>query len=282
LLALYCLVGLHTQVHAENVNAQLETGVVVNAEYLEGDTSRPAFLVLHGFLQTSQFLATRKIIEGLSGTGSSVLGPNLSLGATNRKQSLQCEAAHTHTLKHDLKEIDFWIRWLLAKGHRSVIIVGHSWGSQHAIAYQLGYRNKAVSAIIAVSLVRSVQSEQALKLKETRVLVANKDQNLRAYQFSFCKKYMATADSYLSYAEWTDTRALKSVSTLTAGKFPLFAILGSKDKRIDDQWVESLRKSGVTTSIVDGANHFFSSMHEFDLLDELERITGQLIDESNG
>jgi dienelactone hydrolase len=276
LLALFCLVGLTTGAQAEKISVKLPTGLAASAEYIEGDPQRPAFLVIHGLLQTHQFLATQKIIEGIAGFGYTVLGPNLSFGIVERQKSLQCEAAHTHTLQGDLKEIDFWIQWLRNKGYPSVVIVGHSWGSQHVIAYQTAYNNKSVSGIIVVSLVRAAQKEATLELQKAKALIKKDDRSLQAYPFGYCKRYMSTAEGYLSYAEWTDQRVLESLATLKKNKVPVYAILGSKDKRIDDQWVKSLRQASTVTSLIEGANHFFSSIYEFDLIDRLETIIGEL------
>lgn len=265
-------VGLFTSVlpltYAKTVSTTLPSGVVINAEYSPGDPVRPALLVLHGFLQTREFQATKNIIDGLSDMGYGVLGPSLSLGVGNRRKSLSCEALHKHTLEEDLKELDRWVDWLLQQGYTSVVLVGHSWGGQHALAYVAQYPNRPITAVVAVSLVRSRQDEQTLAAQNEQASVRLQAgaTGLNNYALNFCKKYTATAQSYLSYAQWTDTKVLASVKN---ARPPVYVILGGSDRRIDDLWVTALRSSGAVVSRIAGADHFFSSQYEFDLLDEL-------------
>ena len=259
---------------ASQIQLDLPDRMPVNAEYLPGDTSKPAILVLHGFLQTYEFIATSNIVNGISGLGYTVLAPNLSLGVPNRKQSLQCSAPHTHNLDADLAEIDFWITWLKSQGYRSVILVGHSWGSQHSIAYRIKYPESPVTAIVAISLVRTHQTDartdQQISAAQSRQ--ASSPSQLHPYELSFCKEYMAIAQSYMSYAIWNDQKVFASLSELKKNKIPVYVVLGGSDKRIDLKWQQSIRSLVKETMIVDGANHFFSHLHEFELIDILQNI----------
>lgn len=275
---LVCLLCLTGELRAERLHLKLANGQEVNGEYQQGDKAKPAILVLHGFLQTYEFMSTRNIVNGLAAQGYSVLAPNLSLGVPNRQQSAQCTAVHSHTLESDLQEIAFWIEWLKQAGHTSVILVGHSWGSQHALAYLAAQPDPAVKAVIAISLVRTHQSlaQNAEQIQQAQQRIAAKDNGLHAYAMSFCKQYMATAQSYLSYARWDDTRVMGVLSQLQKNQVPVYVIIGSADKRIDAQWLEALQPRVTELAVVDGANHFFSHVHEFDLNDRLESILTEL------
>ncbi len=79
------LFGAHTTGFAESLRLRSPDGKSLNAEYLRGDARRPAIVVLHGFLQTHEFLATQSIINSLSALGYTVIGPNLSLGVPDRR-----------------------------------------------------------------------------------------------------------------------------------------------------------------------------------------------------
>jgi pimeloyl-ACP methyl ester carboxylesterase len=258
---------------AEKVSAALPSGVVVNADYVSGDPSQPALLVVHGFLQTREFQATKNIIDGLSYMGYEVLGPSLSLGVESRRKSLSCEAMHKHTLEDDLEELDHWVDWLLQHGHSSIVLVGHSWGGQQALAYVAKYPDRPITGVVAVSLVRTRQTQSILdtQSEQARIRLKAGEAGPDNYELNFCKKYTGTPQSYLSYAEWSDAKVLTTVKNTRP---PVHVILGGDDRRIDNDWVSSLRNSGAEVSRITGADHFFSSQYEFDLLDELEKSLG--------
>lgn len=255
--------------YADNVSATLPSGVVVNADYRPRNPDLPVLVVLHGFLQTDEFQATHNIIEGLAGLGYTVLGPNLSLGISNRRKSLACEALHKHTLSDDVAEIDFWVNWLLLHGHKQVILVGHSWGGQHALAFAQLHPDKPIKGIVAVSLVRAAQHGQAIAAEEDSAMAKphSEPPSLKPYKLNFCRKYVGTPESYLSYAVWTDTRVIQSLKDTRA---PVYVILGGNDRRADPEWMTALADTGANVAVVKNADHFFSSLYEFDLVDALQ------------
>lgn len=267
-----------TAVHADTLRLRSPDGKFLNADYLRGDPKRPAIVVLHGFLQTYDFLTTQSIINDLSALGYTIVGPNLSLGVPDRRQSMQCQAPHNHRLDDDLREIDFWVEWLRRQGYARVILVGHSWGSQHGLAYVEAYPKAPVAAVVAVSLVRVEQKAdvRARQIADAEARLARHDRALHPYALSFCKAYMANPQSYLSYARWGDRRVMDSLERLHARKVPVYVVIGSADNRIDDEWVKELRQRAYQVAVVEGANHFFSSMHEFDLSDRLEAILARI------
>ncbi len=262
---------------AATAQLALPSGLTVNAEYLDGDRKLPALLVLHGFLQNAQFLRTQSVIDGLSTLGYPVLGPNLSLGIHNRRQTLQCEAVHKHTLAEDVAEIDAWVNWLRGKGHQSVIVIGQSFGSQHAVAYQSQHHHPAVAAIVTSSLAR-VETDMrkvATQVTAARAMSARRDTRLKTFEINYCRRFVGTAESYLSYAEWTDAKVLDAVAAI---KVPVYAILGGRDKRVGEQWIADLENAGARVIVIPDANHFFSATHEFDLLDAIGTVLKQLGD----
>ena len=178
-------------VQAEKVSMTLPSGLVVNADYSSDDPAQPTLLVLHGFLQTREFQATKNIIDGLADMDYEVLGPSLSLGIGNRRKSLSCEALHMHTLDNDLEELDLWVDWLLQNEHPSVVLIGHSWGGQHALAYVEKYPERPIAGVMAVSLVRSRQDEATLAAQDARAEARLKagESEPDSYALNFCKKY---------------------------------------------------------------------------------------------
>jgi len=269
------LILYSTHVTSEIISETLPNNIVATAEYKSGDPNKPAVIVLHGFLQTYTFLATHNIIEGLSDLDFTVVGPNLSLGVPARKRSLQCEAVHQHTLNDDLDEINFWVRWLQNKGHKKVIFVGHSWGSQHALAYLSSQRDTSnIVGLVAISLVPSEENSVLMSRQLEQALTKQLASNATLHKFvlGFCQKYTSTTQGYLSYAEWNDKKLLSALADITRNGKPVFTILGSADKRLRKMWIKDLTNAGSTISVVKDANHFFSSAYEFDLIDELDVV----------
>ncbi len=258
----------------ETVTATLPSGVAVNAEYIVASPEKPAIIVLHGFLQTYEFMSTWNIVNGLSSLGYAVLAPNISLGVPDRKQSAQCQAAHTHTFASDLSELDFWADWLQKKGYKSLILIGHSWGSQYLLGYKVSRPKAPVIGLIAISLVRSHESrgvrQQQITLAKSRI--KEHASGLQPYKLSFCEDFMATPQSYLSYAEWSDQKVLDTLAQLKHNQTPTYVIIGGQDKRSDSAWLKEVRARATELAVIEGANHFFSDAFEFELNDRLEKI----------
>lgn len=265
------LICLTANTHAAVVQQTLPNRLEVLAEYRKGSPEKPAILILHGFLQTHEFPTIHRLTGSLADEGYTVLAPNLSLGVTHRKQSLACEAIHSHTLKDDVREIDAWVQWLKARHSGPIVLIGHSFGSIEILAYLSARPDPAISRFIGVSI---VESRLKLSPAERRTLVAElrreaKQASLKlvSHQFSFCQKFQATPQSLLSYLDWTPQKVLESAAALTT---PSLFIMGGRDDRLGAGWVDHLKlKSRV--EVIAGANHFMDGEHEFDLLDAVLR-----------
>ena len=177
-----------------------------------------------------------------------------------------------------MSEIDLWVQWLHKQGYPSVIIVGHSWGSQHALGYVDAYPKAPIAALVGVSLVRTEQTTQAIdqQTAAAKTRMAQHDATLKPYALSFCKEYMAKPETYLSYARWSDAHVLDVLARLKKRHLPVYVVIGGQDSRSDARWVKSLRVSASQISVISGANHFFSSLHEFELNESLEAILAKL------
>ncbi|MDP2834729.1 MAG: alpha/beta fold hydrolase [Pseudomonadota bacterium] len=254
---------------AAPVELTLPNKLVANAEYRKGDPNKPAVILLHGFLQTHEFPIIHRLVEGIADTGRSVLAPTLTLGVTHRRQSLACEAIHTHTMQDVEGEIGAWVKWLKARHPGSIILLGHSFGSVEALAYLSGKPDPAITHFIGVSI---IEGRLRLNTAETRKLIAdirkqarNRQPRVLTQQFSFCQEYQATPASLLSYLEWTPQRVLDASAGLT---LPKLFIMGGRDDRLGSGWVDQL-KTRNRVKIIPGANHFMDGEHEFDLLDSV-------------
>jgi len=254
---------------AQTVEQPMPNGTVASAWFQPGQRG-PAVLLLHGFLQTRNYLTISALRGSLSEHGFTVLAPTLSLGVDRRKASLACEAIHAHTLDDDLAEIAAWVAWLEARGYRDIALLGHSHGSLQLLAYAAVNPSPVIKQLIAISLVGAEERQPPTALRaqqqRARERLAGGDAALDDYRLSYCNRYVAAPASFISYADWMSERVLDGLSGLDIS---VRMILGASDARMPPDWPQRLQDHGVSVAVVVGAGHFFDAQHEFDLLDEV-------------
>lgn len=253
---------------AQAVIAQqaMRPGISASAEYLVGERDKPAVLLLHGFLQTRDFPTVTTLSRGLHDAGYTVLTPTLSLNIPNRTQSLACEAVHDHSLDDDVAEIAHWVSWLRSHGQRSIVLVGHSFGSMQLLAYLALKPDPAVKAYIGASLIEAQidTANRPALIAELESRVSSKERALVTHSLSFCKKYPATPAGLLSYARWDQARVLAALKHSPVG---VGLVMGDADTMLGRGWLQALRHTQMPMVVVKGANHFMDGAHEFDLLE---------------
>jgi len=257
------------------VELEMRPGISASAEYLAGQRNKPAVLLLHGFLQTREFPTVTTLARGLHDAGFSVLSPTLSLGVPARKQSLACEAVHRHSLDDDIAEIARWVNWLKSRGHRSIVLVGHSFGSLQLLAYLEAHPDKAVRSFIGASLIEAqvdTPSRPSL-VTELESQASNNQRTLVTHTLSYCRKYTSPPGDLLTYVRWDQSRTL---AALKASPVNVQLIMGDQDEMLGRDWIKALKHIQTPMVIVTGANHFMDGEHEFDLMEHtlnyLERI----------
>ena len=266
---LLCLLtcGFPTWAHAEIAQLEMRPRIYASAEYLAGQRDKPAMLLLHGFLQTREFPTVATLARGLHDAGYAVLSPTLSLGIPNRRQSLACEAVHRHGMEDDIDEIARWVDWLKSRGHRSIVLVGHSFGSLQLLAYLSADPDKSVKGFIGASLIETqigaTPRPALIAQLENREL--SKKGALVTQNLSLCKKYTSTPHSLLSYVRWDQARTLAAVKNAPV-KVQL--IMGDADNMIVHNWIMALQHVHTPMVVIHGANHFMDGEHEFDLLEQ--------------
>jgi pimeloyl-ACP methyl ester carboxylesterase len=256
---------------AETVEARLPTGIVASADFRAGQTSRPAVLLLHGFLQTRHVPPMSSLANTLADQGYTVLTPTLTLGINRRSKSLGCEAVHTHTLEEDIAEIRFWVNWLARKGYGSITLIGHSFGSTQILYYLTQKPNPAAKKAILTSLVPLLSKPQEAQKALARVKQARtSEQALERFTLSYCNgNYVAPAAAYLSYVANDSSKTLDQFGKT---RVPVEVILGAADTAIESAWSEKIRTRGIPVAVIDKAGHFFDGAQEFDLADKVESI----------
>jgi pimeloyl-ACP methyl ester carboxylesterase len=255
------------------VTLQMEQGLVASADYLQGTIDAPAILILHGFLQTREFITVRRLADSLHELGHTILLPNLTLGISARKQSLSCEAIHTHSMEQDTREIARWVDWLQQQTSKQVVLIGHSTGSLQLVVYLSQHPEAPIAQSIFISLLpygvgpASYETiADRLRAEQYRTL---EPRSLKEYGLAYCKRYLTTAGNYLSYLSWDLKTTLDTLSRL---RVPTTIILGGNDQRMHTDWREQLQTIGLQVITVAGANHFFDHEYEFDLLESIERL----------
>lgn len=263
----FLLLGLlPLSAHATLITLEMRPNLSATADYQSGAPDKPAILILHGFLQTREFATVATLARGLADAGYSVLTPTLTLGIPARKQSLACEAVHHTSLVDDLAEIDRWVKWLRGKGHRDIVLMGHSFGSLQLLAYLQNQPSPAVSGFVGVSLVEAQIGGQprAPLIERLTAQVARHDRTLVTEPLSFCGKYPTTAEALLTYVRWDQPRSLAAVRQL--GDRSLL-IMGSADSKLEHGWLNALKHLNTPLIVIDGGNHFMDGEHEFDVLE---------------
>lgn len=279
LFILVGLLGTATLTFAEEIRYKLPSnGLVAIADYTAGDTKRPAVFILHGLLTTNRFHTVQAMKESAEELGFGVLAPNLTYAIPERRQSLQCTSLHRHTLAMSAAEIHDWIDWLRKQGYPSVILVGHSAASQ-LFLYALKQKPRTdVQGVVLTSLFYLNGPELGTlspELRLAKTMVARGDTAPRKWHWAFCHgNYFATPQSYLSSMQLTRDFILQALRDISA-QIPTYVIMGGADKRYartGRNLLDQYRHTQAHVIIIEGANHFFSSEHEFDLQDTLSDI----------
>lgn len=260
------------------ITQRLPSGLVAHADYRQGQNNKPAVLVLHGFMTTQNFGIVRTIAGELNEQGYTVLAPTLTLEIDQRRSGLACEAIHTHTMENDLAELGWWTQWLAARHPGPIVLVGHSSGSLQVIAYAATQPEVPLAAVVATSPIYFGQ-DYSPSLTETQIVRARQrideaSPGLDRYALTFCDhSFVATPQSYLSYAGWDRTRSLEALRRVSV---PVRVVIGSADSRATPAWSESLREAGADVTVLEGATHFFDATHEFELLDVIAGVLGSV------
>ena len=267
--------GLSNWARADIAHLEMRPKISASAEYLPGERSKPAVLLLHGFLQTRDFPTVATLARGLNDAGYTVLTPTLSLGIPFRQQSLPCEAIHRHSLDDDTYEISRWVTWLKSRGHRSIVLIGHSFGSLQLLVYLNEQPDKAIKAYIGASLIEAQigPGSRSALIAQLENRVSTRRQELLTQNLSLCKKYTSTPSGLLSYVRWDQTQTLAALKNTPVNTL---LIMGDADTLVEHTWLKTLKHIQIPMAIVPGANHFMDGEHEFDLLDKTLAFLGRI------
>lgn len=257
-------------VHAAQVDITLDTGTLANADYRPGKPDKPAVMVVHGFLSTFNYGTVQAMADDLAGKGYTLLTPNLTFGVSARREPLPCDTPHTHTVAEEGAELAAWARWLKSKGHRDLFMIGHSAGSTSILA-SLEQSIPTLRGIILTAVYDFDNFSPEVMEKDRKTALSQQQGNgLSGYFLGFCQgNFRATGRSYLSYRHWNRTRIIDAINR---SPVTVSAIMPGNDRRLEGRnanWLDELRASKARLSVVPGADHFFSALHEFDLNEQV-------------
>lgn len=259
----------HSHVQAEQLWQKLPNGLNATAGYAAPKDNKPIVLIMHPFLQTSNFSVVANLSETLVDEGYGVFMPTLTLGIDSRTQSKPCEAIHTESFADKAEELAFWIAWLQKNHKHKIIVLGHSSGASLLIRLLSGKPDLSVARAILLSPVHygfpggagmnPPEREQALKDQQ-----AGKKDDLVQYKISFCDNYTTPRSVYLDITSNTEEVINAQLATI---KIPTSIIYGSKDDALNPSWRDYLNQSNHSITVVPDGNHFFSGTAEFDMHD---------------
>ncbi len=67
-------------------------------------------------------------------------------------------------------------------------------------------------------------------------------------ELDFCKRFVTTAENFLSYSRWSRQHTLEALPRL---RVPVTVIVGSADQRMDAPWIQALEASGLGLILID-------------------------------
>jgi len=266
---------LVSTVNAEIISLELNDGKnIAKAEYVKGNSSSPLIILIHGFLQTREFSTITRLAESLVDDEYSVLSPTLSLGISDRVQSLSCEAIHVHSIDDEVDEINQWVAWAESQGYENIILIGHSAGATAVSKLISKTVSQSIQKVVLISLSyyglgRPVGFETADLANYAKKALEDESQKLHKYALDYCEVFPTTASNFLSYYNWSADQVINAVSN---SPIETYVILGSSDKRIGSTWVNRNVNELTNVHLIEGANHFFDKVHEFALLEAVENF----------
>lgn len=268
-----CLLGLFSSpLISKEISVFLAGNTTVNADYRPGQQGKPAVFLLHGFMSTYNLNIIQIIAEELEGEGYTVLAPTLSLNINNRRAGINCDAVHTHTMESDVSEIAWWVNWLKSKGYRRIVMLGFSTGALQISVYLSKQQDDSIEQAILLSpayLAGKPFPEQRERkdIAEAKKMLTNHKDELQKFSLSYCKSnFLSPPNVFLSYKHWTSDKLLKVIERIS---IPTSIFLGSNDHRFGPYLNAKLTSTKSKVITIPGANHFFDSPYEFQLLENI-------------
>lgn len=259
-------------------------GIVLNAnlELAEGRSlADGVVLVVHDTLADYTVETVSGLQRRLGERGHSSLAINLSLGVDDRHGTYDCATFHTHRHTDAIDEIGAWLDWLVGRGGRRVVLLGHSRGANQGAWFVRKRDHPTVRKVVLVAPMTWSLDRMADRYKErfgtplfarigraaSLVLGGKGETVLEEVDFLDCPRARVTADSFFGYYRndpWFDTPEM-----LDGIDLPVLVVAGSADKAFPDLAgkVEGKRIDTVRLRVIAGAGRLFEGAHAERLAD---------------
>lgn len=270
---------------ADPITSKLNNGLTVSADYYEGETDGPAFIVMHGTWAHHTMELPTYLTELLEYEGKTVLNISLSLGLSNREGFLDCSKDPVLGAQQDaVTELDHWFDWLKEKGYSEVVLIAHSrGGAQSALfAQQTKHPMLKQLALIAPATWEQGVIEQGYKdhfgvsIDEILAKFAKLGDYDRLDQIGvlYCDSGTVDKRTFVSY--YTPVPEKNTPTLLQQISVPTAVYLGSQDEislRFAEQQDDLADSNHVEVIMIDGADHFFRDLYADEIIEDLlERL----------
>jgi len=232
------------------VQTTTKDDLILNGLFIDGNINKPAVILIHGF--TSDFY-THKFFHAIQETlrGSNISSVAIQTRGTgikteflksNRKDGLWLGSFY-EKLEDAHLDITAWIEFLISKGYKEIILLGHSLGTLKTVSYLIeGKYKDIIKRIVLLAPFDKNGSIERLtngKWKEY-VKIANQKCIDRLGQEIIPEFYDEYPMSYQNYASWySDTEfncmwdfyrhSTYDFPTLNKILIPVEIIVGDKD-----------------------------------------------------
>ncbi len=272
LTCLFFLLALTAR--AEQVSLEID-GLTAYASYQSGTAAAPVYLIQHGTWAHYGMELIAAMQASLADRGYASLAPNLTLGLDRRQGFRDCRPPFPRH-QDAVGEIGAWVDYLAARGHREVIVVGHSRGGAQVASYLTDPAPVVVAgALLAPMVFRG--AEQGARFAEENGMslaaaAASTDEAgyvgpVRLLQCEDVRVALTTLMSYYGEVPEKHTPRL-----LEAIGVPVTVYLGADDEisRWTNPEIDAARSADhVTLHQIEGAGHFFRDLYLEDVLDLL-------------
>lgn len=288
LIAFYSPVSLADEVRITHdgvvLNANLET---VDA----GLNAAPTVLITHGTIAHAGMEIISGLQDLLAERGINSLAINLSLGISDRAQSMyDCAVRHTHKHVDAMGEIGAWYDWLKAEGATHIAVLGHSRGGNQTARFAAAQEDGAITAAILIAPMTwseeyankdykknyGVELAPLLAKAEALVAAGKGDEVMKPVDFIYCKQTEATAAAFVGY--YRPDADFDTPHVVSRIKAPVLVVAGSADTVVHDliAKMEPLADGDhIKLEVIDGADHFFRDLYLEDVADLIaEQIGG--------
>lgn len=146
------------QTKGQLVSTETEDGIRLSAFYIEGDRSKPALLHVHGFEQKFHMNEFVRRIGDLTAQNNFAFLTIETRGSGKSTSFFTSKSGEVRNIGGDFElleeahyDIDAWIDFLKAQGYKSVVLEGHSLGTNKITRYlSEGKNTEFVKALICI------------------------------------------------------------------------------------------------------------------------------------